>query len=58
MSSSVTFFTVHMVWLTSGSNVELHVYAVADAGFLEGGFRYTIARKARAKILEATPTFG
>ena len=31
---------------------------VADAGFLEGGFCYTIAREARAKILEATPTFG
>ncbi len=29
---------------------------VADAGFLEGGFRYTIAREARAKNLEATPT--
>ena len=30
---------------------------VADAGFLEGGFCYSIAREARTKFLEATPTF-
>ena len=29
--------------------------AVADAGFLEGGFCYSVARK---KILEAIPTFN
>ena len=31
--------------------------AVADAGFLEGEFRYIITRKVHAKFLETTPTF-
>ena len=28
---------------------------MADPGFLEGGFCYTVACEARAKFLEATP---
>ena len=31
--------------------------SVADAGFLEGGFRYGIAREARAKFLKPRPAF-
>ena len=38
--------------ITKVGNV--YVQAVADPGFLEGGFRYTFARE----FLEATPTFG
>ena len=35
-----------------------HAHTVADLGFLEGGFWYAVTREARAKLLEATPTFG
>ena len=40
-----------MVW------VQWQAGSVADPGFLEGGFCYMVARKARAKFLEATPIF-
>ena len=39
------------------SDGEMLMPTVADPGFLEGGFCYTVARVARAKFLKPRPFF-